>query len=78
MKDRTDQISVDVAYRAMLIFWNEIFKRTESTEIGIQLEECLLLQDGGSADPARKNDYLSNVKDIIANPDREEIFLHIT
>lgn len=77
MTTDSELISIDVAYRAMLLFWTEITERTGNRDIGAQLGECLLLADGCSADPARQNDFLINVRQILANPEPYEIFLHI-
>lgn len=45
------------AYAAMFAFLEEVYRRTESDDLGALLGGMSLLQDGGTADPAAWADW---------------------
>ncbi|MBN6149244.1 hypothetical protein JR065_02725 [Xanthomonas sp. AmX2] len=58
-------ITVEQAYMAMFEYWLEVYKRTNSDEIGTVLSELSILEDGSSADPAAINDWLQVIDRVV-------------
>jgi hypothetical protein len=58
-------ITVEQAYIAMFEYWLEVYKRTNSDEIGNVLSELSILEDGSSADPAAIKDWSRVVDKVV-------------
>jgi len=58
-------ITVEQAYIAMFEYWLEVYKRTNSDEIGNVLSELSILEDGSSADPAAIKDWSRVVDRVV-------------
>lgn len=57
-------LSKEEAYRAMILFLEEFYKRTGSDDVGGLLGSMMILDDGKPADPALWNDWNSVIKKI--------------
>lgn len=49
------------AFRAMVIFLEGYYERTNSDDVGSLLSDLQLLEDGGTADPAASEDWKKSV-----------------
>jgi hypothetical protein len=61
---RDDVITVDEAMKAMFLFWQDVYLRTNSDDIGSMLGDLSLLPDGGTADPAAYGEFIDCIKRI--------------
>jgi hypothetical protein len=57
-----DTLTTRDAYAAMFAFLEEIYRRTESDDLGALLGGMSLLEDGGTADPAHWADWQAAVR----------------
>lgn len=57
-----DTLTTRDAYAAMFAFLEEIYRRTESDDLGALLGGMSLLEDGGTADPAYWVDWQAAVR----------------
>lgn len=64
------------ALKAMILFWNDVYERTESAEIGAVLGDLSILPDGATADPAAYNDFMVCLRKVI-NGDDQDAMLNI-
>ncbi|MDQ3758712.1 MAG: hypothetical protein M3331_02030 [Actinomycetota bacterium] len=59
-----EKLSIDEAHRAMFIFVERLWERTgKPAELASLLSDNSLLSDGGTADPAARQDWLDAVEE---------------
>lgn len=61
-----EKITVRQAFEAMLLFLEDIYKRTGSDDLGALLGDFQMLEDGTTADPAAWQDWLSSVRRVMS------------
>jgi hypothetical protein len=59
-----DTLTTRDAYAAMFTFLEEIYRRTGSDDLGALLGGMSLLEDGGTADPARWTDWQAAIREV--------------
>jgi len=60
-------ISLTDAYKAMVLFLEEHYQRTNSDDIAALLSSMQFLEDGSTADPAIWEDWLDCIKKLEKN-----------
>jgi hypothetical protein len=75
MLSEEDTISVGTALRAMFLFWNDVYIRTRSGEVGDVLSDLSLLEDGSTADPAAFEDFCRCIERVNTDDGREAVRL---
>jgi hypothetical protein len=55
------------AYKAMILFLEEYYERTNSDDIAVLLSSMQFLEDGNTADPAIWKDWLDCVQKVREN-----------
>ena len=63
MIDKNDTITVEVALRAMSLFWDDVYQRTGSETVASVLGDLSPLEDGTTADPAALVDFLRCIEE---------------
>ena len=61
------QLTVEEAYRSMVVFLEMHYARTNSDDIGSLLGDLILLEDGSTADPAMWKDWLDSIQLVKVN-----------
>ena len=75
------QLNEKQAYQAMILYLQEIYRRTASEDIGALLGEMSLLPDGSAADPAAWLDWLQQVHHVLGvnfDPSETDLNLALT
>ena len=67
MEQRDPKVTVDQAFRAMILFLEKHYKKTNCEEIGGLLSDLMILEDGSTADPAAWYEWLDCLNNAIAN-----------
>ena len=65
------------AFRAMVLFLQNFYNRTQSDGVGALLGDLMFFEDGTTSDPAAWQDWLESVEEILnrgENMDEEEMF----
>ncbi|MGE5397585.1 MAG: hypothetical protein ACM3MK_08670 [Chitinophagales bacterium] len=58
------QLTLEQAYRAMVVFLEGFYERTGSDDVGGLLGGMIILDDGETADPAAWNDWIDSVSKV--------------
>ena len=53
------------AYEAMFTFLEDVYRRTESDDLGALLGSMSMLQDGGTADPALWQEWERAIQKVV-------------
>jgi hypothetical protein len=65
------------AFRAMVLFLQNFYNRTQSDDVGSLLGELMFFEDGTTADPAAWQDWVESVEEILnrgENMEQGEMF----
>jgi|JFJP01.1.fsa_nt_gi hypothetical protein len=60
-----EKLTIEQAFKVMVIFLEDYYKRTHSDEIGILLGDLQLMEDGNPGDPASWSDWLISARKIL-------------
>ena len=55
------------AFDAMMVFLEKFYESTKSDDVGALLGSMIILEDGGTADPAVWGEWLESVQKVVAN-----------
>lgn len=60
-----EKLTEKQAFKAMVLFLEGFYERTNSNDVGGLLGDLILLQDGSTADPAAWDDWMKCVHKVL-------------
>ena len=68
------KLTIMEAYKAMYYFLENLYSLTKSDDLDIFLSSMMLLEDGGTTDPAYWQDWLNAIEKL---KNGKDIYLHL-
>ena len=53
------------AFEAMVLFLEGFYERTKSDDVAVLLGQMMILEDGETADPAARHDWMKGVQKVL-------------
>ena len=72
-----NELTIKQAYKAMIVFLTNLYKRTKSEDLARFIPELMFLKNGTTADPAAWNDWLEATDTMLKDTEQDKYNLKL-